>query len=210
MPDAHRPHPKAHWCWRRILVAVAAAMASAVPTSVKHGVNGEAALIANPSAPPLVRPHSTVVVGDLHGDIDVLEQVLLTAGITQARGGPWALPASHPVTLVQMGDMVDGFNRRSPATINCNASIAVVRRMMQLQEQARSRGSEVVAMLGNHEMMNMLGDYRCVSAGCGANVAANCPHSSRPLHARVVFLFSFKTNLNEAGAGAEEAQKASV
>ena len=116
--------------------------------------------------PPLVSAGSTVVIGDLHGDVGVLEQILLRAGIITSIGGPWALDASHPITLVQMGDMVDGKNRNGHQ-LPQNDSIAVVRRVMQLQGQAKAAGggNVVVPLLGNHEVMNLQGKFRYVSDG---------------------------------------------
>ena len=106
--------------------------------------------------------NSSLVIGDLHGDLGVLEQILVSSGVVSFAGGPWALPATHPVSLIQMGDMVDGKPRGSTSESR-DASIAVVERMMELQTQAQEAGSEVVVIMGNHEFMNLKGDYRYVS-----------------------------------------------
>ncbi|RKO88199.1 Metallo-dependent phosphatase-like protein, partial [Blyttiomyces helicus] len=90
-----------------------------------------------------------VAVGDLHGDLPHAVRVLMMAGISDDSGN-WV---GGQTTFVQTGDIVD----RGPDTI-------VLYEMMQrLTSQAAEAGGKVVALLGNHEVMNMQDDLRYVT-----------------------------------------------
>jgi hypothetical protein len=91
-----------------------------------------------------------VAVGDVHGSYDNLAAVLRFTGLTDAKD-KWAGGKAH---LVQTGDLLDrGTEGRK-----------VLDLLMRLEGEARKAGGRVHALLGNHEVMNMLGDLRYVSA----------------------------------------------
>ena len=91
-----------------------------------------------------------VAVGDVHGSYDNLVQVLRFTGLTDAKD-KWAGGKAH---LVQTGDLLDrGTDGRK-----------VLDLLMRLEGEARKAGGRVHALLGNHEVMNMLGDLRYVNA----------------------------------------------
>lgn len=95
-------------------------------------------------APP--QPARIVAVGDLHGDFSVWRDIALAAGVENA-GGHWT---GGRTILVQVGDVVD----RGPD------SLKIIRELMRLQKQAPKQGGRVIALVGNHEAMNMTGDLR--------------------------------------------------
>lgn len=101
------------------------------------------ALSAAPGAPRIV------AVSDVHGDYAVFVQVLQQAGVIDARR-KWS---GGTTVLVQTGDVPD----RGPQ------SRKVMDLLMDLEKQSRKAGGQVHALLGNHEVMNMLGDLRYVS-----------------------------------------------
>jgi hypothetical protein len=89
-----------------------------------------------------------VAIGDVHGDFDALVAILQKAGlIGQSRH--WS---GSNTTLVQTGDLLD----RGPK------SREVLDLMMALEKEATGRKGKVRATLGNHEVMNMMGDLRYV------------------------------------------------
>lgn len=102
------------------------------------------------SALPAGAQQRIVAVGDIHGDFDALLSILRTAGVVdenlQWTGGK--------TILVQTGDVLD----RGPR------SRSVMDLLMMLEKQAPKSGGRVIALLGNHEVMNMMGDLRYVSA----------------------------------------------
>lgn len=96
-------------------------------------------------------PQRIVAVGDLHGDYDAWAAIARAAGLVDAKG-KWA---GGKTTLVQMGDVPD----RGPD------SLKIVRQLMKLQREARGKGGQVIALVGNHEAMNITGDLRYVHPG---------------------------------------------
>ncbi|TPX47469.1 hypothetical protein SeMB42_g00708 [Synchytrium endobioticum] len=90
-----------------------------------------------------------VAIGDLHGDLPNTLKVLEFAGIINDQQD-WI---ATNTTLVQVGDVVD----RGPDT---KAIYGLLRR---LSNDSSAYGSDVVGVLGNHEIMNMFGDLRYVN-----------------------------------------------
>ena len=103
-----------------------------------------AAIPAVAASPP--QPDRIVAIGDLHGDFSVWRDISGAAGLVDA-AGHWA---GGRTTLVQVGDVVD----RGPETLK------ILRELMRLQKEAPKQGGRVVALVGNHEAMNMTGDLR--------------------------------------------------
>jgi hypothetical protein len=91
-----------------------------------------------------------VAVGDVHGAFDRFVAMLKTAGILDG-DDRWAGGRTH---LVQVGDVLDR-GIEGPKALDL---------LMRLEGQAEKAGGRVHSLLGNHEVMNMLGDLRYVSA----------------------------------------------
>lgn len=92
-----------------------------------------------------------VAISDPHGAYDAMVQTLINAEIIDGDRN-WSGGDSH---LVLTGDMVDrGADSRK-----------VMDLVMQLEEQAVADGGMVHLLLGNHEVMNLVGDLRYVSPG---------------------------------------------
>lgn len=102
-------------------------------------------------APPLTAQGAPriVAIGDIHGNIDGLKSILTTAGLIGA-GGRWRGGRTH---LIQTGDYMD----RGEQTR------AVLDFLMALEPRARKAGGRALALLGNHEVMNLIGDTRDVT-----------------------------------------------
>ena len=109
---------------------------------------------AAPSAAPKTAtaadsPARLVAVGDLHADLEDALAVLRLAGLVDA-AGHWS---GGTAVLVQTGDITD----RGPD------SKELIELMMRLEGEAAAAGGSVHALLGNHEAMNLQGDWRYVS-----------------------------------------------
>ena len=99
--------------------------------------------------PAAQAPSRIVVVSDVHGDLAALVDILVSAGVIDSRR-TWK---GGTAILVQTGDLPD----RGPH------SRKVMDLLIDLEKQARKAGGRVHALLGNHEVMNMLGDLRYVT-----------------------------------------------
>ncbi len=92
-----------------------------------------------------------VAIGDLHGDFDECVRLLRSAELIDKRNR-WIGDKAH---LVQTGDILDrGAESRK-----------IMDLLIKLEGQAKKAGGRVHVLLGNHEVMNLLGDLRYVSAG---------------------------------------------
>ena len=92
-----------------------------------------------------------VVIGDIHGAYDRFVALLRTAGLVDNRER-WS---GGKAVFIQTGDVLD----RGP---DSRKAIDLLRR---LESQARDAGGRVYPLLGNHEFMRLVGDWRYVSAG---------------------------------------------
>ena len=99
--------------------------------------------------PAAQAPSRIVVVSDVHGDLAALVAILVDAGVIDNRRN-WK---GGTTIFVQTGDVPD----RGPD------SRKVMNLLIELEKQARKAGGRVHALLGNHEVMNMLGDLRYVT-----------------------------------------------
>jgi len=116
------------------------------------------------SGPPTSTP-LLIAIGDVHGDFDDFCSILQTAGLIDEQRH-WT---GGKATLLQLGDLID----RGPKPRE------VLDLMVSLDEQSAKAGGRVVALLGNHEMMNLMGDLRYVSVGNYASFADSESESRR-------------------------------
>ncbi|MBI4956073.1 MAG: metallophosphoesterase [Myxococcales bacterium] len=111
-----------------------------------------------PTSGPLVRqpaPKRLVAVGDLHGDLAATRRVLRLAGVLD-EADHWA---GGDAWLVQTGDQIDrGDDDR-----------AVLDLFERLPAEAQVAGGRVLALLGNHELMNVALDFRYVASASFAS-----------------------------------------
>ncbi len=100
---------------------------------------------AGPAAPMDI-PSRIVVVGDLLGDRGRSDRALALAGVLSA-DGHWNAGST---VLVQLGDLIDP----GPDTK------AVVERWMALADEAAAAGGKVIVVLGEHEALDLLGEWK--------------------------------------------------
>jgi hypothetical protein len=101
--------------------------------------------------------HRIVAVGDLHGDFSAWRDIVRSASLVD-HDGHWT---GGDTILVQAGDAVD----RGPN------SLEIIEDLMRLQKEAARAHGQVIAMVGNHEAMNLTDDLRYVSAADFAGYA---------------------------------------
>ena len=99
--------------------------------------------------PEATAPARIVVVGDLLGDRARSDRALSLAGVLSP-DGHWNAGST---VLVQLGDLIDP----GPDTK------AVVERWMALGDEAAAAGGRVVVLLGEHEALDLLGEWKEIS-----------------------------------------------
>src|SRR3989441_1206953 len=103
---------------------------------------------AGAATPPDSAP-SLIAIGDVHGDYNDFVAILQRTGLIDEQHH-WA---GGKTTLVQTGDLID----RGPQPRE------VMDLMISVEQEAPKSGGRVVALMGNHEMMNLMGDLRYVT-----------------------------------------------
>jgi Calcineurin-like phosphoesterase len=104
---------------------------------------------AGPAKVSAEAPQNVVAIGDVHNDFDDFVAILRRTGLINEQNH-WA---GGKTTFVQVGDLLD----RGPKPRE------VMDLMMAIEKEAASAGGRVVSLLGNHEVMNIMGDLRYVT-----------------------------------------------
>lgn len=104
---------------------------------------------AGPTRVPVEPVDLVVAIADVHGDFDAFVSILQRTGLIDKQNH-WA---GGKTTFVQVGDLLD----RGPKPRE------VMDLMIALEKESAQAGGRVVSLLGNHEMMNIMGDLRYVT-----------------------------------------------
>src|SRR3979490_1432532 len=120
-------------------------------------VSAAALAWAGPVKPPAEPPESVVAIADVHNDFDDFVAILRHTGLIDKQNH-WT---GGKTTFVQVGDLLD----RGPKPRE------VMDLMMALEKEAVQAGGRVVGLLGNHEVMNIMGDLRYVTPANYASFA---------------------------------------
>jgi hypothetical protein len=126
------------------LVAALLAVASSQPSAQQRGKPDEFPC-------DIQTPERVVAIGDIHGAHDQFVAILRAAGLIDTRNR-WS---GKKAVLVQTGDVLD----RGPD------SRKAIDLLIKLEGEARGAGGRVYALLGNHELMRLVSDWRYVSEG---------------------------------------------
>jgi Calcineurin-like phosphoesterase len=94
-----------------------------------------------------------VVIGDIHADYEILLAVLKKAGLINDKL-EWIGGKTY---LVMIGDLVDGKARIDDW--NGDSDIKVINFLGKLIKLAKRKGGDVIILLGNHEFMNIRGNF---------------------------------------------------
>ena len=109
-----------------------------------------------------------VIIGDIHGDIKRLKTILIDAKIIN-NNIEWIAEPTNTV-VVQMRDQVDSLNRdESIAEWEVLDDVEVIYFTNLLDKFAQSKGGRFISIIGNHEFMNVIGNYSYVSSKSMAN-----------------------------------------
>ena len=96
-------------------------------------------------------PKRLVAIGDLHGDLGGARAALRAAGAIDERDR-WI---GGELVVVQTGDVLDRGDDEQ----------AILDLLGRLEREALAAGGAVIALIGNHELMNAAGDFRYVTPG---------------------------------------------
>jgi hypothetical protein len=137
--------------------AATAGRATWIASRVLHAFVALAAVACHadePTAPPApaLRFKATdrvVAIGDLHGDLAATRRALRLAGAIDGKDR-WI---GQRLVVVQTGDQLDRGDDEPD----------ILALLDRLRQDARAQGGDVIALNGNHELMNVAGDFRYVT-----------------------------------------------
>lgn len=129
-------------------------VSSFIDTFIDFSVSGGLFLPPEPpSSPnPTVFPQPTrlVAIGDIHGDLAKAKQALKLANLIDTNDR-WI---GGSTTVVQVGDILD----------RGGEEIKLLYLFEKLKREAAKSGGMIITMNGNHEIMNVDGDFRYVTS----------------------------------------------
>ena len=101
-----------------------------------------------------------VVFGDIHGDFELLLSLFLKSGVIN-ENLDWI---GKDTIVVQMGDLLDRGGRGvSIDTDNPCEEVDILQFLEVIHKKAQKSNGHVLCLFGNHELMNLLGDFRYTS-----------------------------------------------
>lgn len=99
-----------------------------------------------------------IAIGDLHGDYDRTISLFRKLELIDINNYWIAKPKK--TFVVQLGDQLDGGGRGGE---DSSGELKLIQFMEDINKKAMAVGGAVLSLIGNHEVMNMLGDFRFAS-----------------------------------------------
>lgn len=103
-----------------------------------------------------------IIIGDVHGDIKRFKKILIDAHIIN-NNLEWIAEPSNTI-IVQMGDQIDSANRSSEIKDwEVLDDVNMLYFTSTLNNLAKMKGGLVISLIGNHELLNVMGVFSYVS-----------------------------------------------
>jgi hypothetical protein len=100
-----------------------------------------------------------LVIGDLHADFNKTKEIFINFSLIDVNENWIANPKD--TVVVQMGDQLDGGGRSDNESFG---ELDLIKFMDRIHLNAEKDGGGVYSLIGNHEIMNLLGDFRYSSS----------------------------------------------
>ena len=102
-----------------------------------------------------------IAIGDIHSDLNLAKKILKIAKVINDNE-EWCGGDTY---VIQVGDQIDSYrsSRKKMDDGEIPNDINTMFFFSELHKQAYKKGGAVISLLGNHELMNVLGDMRYVS-----------------------------------------------
>jgi hypothetical protein len=135
------------------------------------------------SNPTILPPANRIIaIGDMHGDMNLVLDCLLLSNVIQKTKNKknsiqvklhskiqYYVWSGKDTIIVQIGDQIDSCRPSNSESSSCNGDtdfaedIEILEFFSKLHEQAQKEKGGVYSLLGNHELMNVEGNFTYVS-----------------------------------------------
>jgi hypothetical protein len=112
----------------------------------------------NDSKDILNKRNRLLVIGDIHADFNLFKHILVKSKLINNKEEWIAKPKD--TVIVQVGDLLDGGGRFSQEVYGEKHIMELINK---INKQARKLGGGFYPILGNHELMNVYGDFKYAS-----------------------------------------------
>ena len=112
----------------------------------------------NDSKDILKKRDRLIVIGDIHADFNLFNHILVQSKLIDTNQNWIAQPKD--TVIVQVGDILDGGGRFGKEV---HGEKNIVELINKINKQARKLGGGFYPLLGNHELMNVYGDFKYAS-----------------------------------------------
>ena len=102
-----------------------------------------------------------IIIGDVHGDIKRFKSILIDSKIINDNL-EWIADPPNTI-IVQLGDQIDSLNRNTNENWEILNDYEMIYFTEHLNNIARVKGGFCISLIGNHELMNVIGDFSYVS-----------------------------------------------
>jgi len=102
-----------------------------------------------------------IIIGDIHGDLKRFKAILIDASIIN-NNFEWIADPPNTI-IVQLGDQIDSLNRCTKENWEVLNDYEMIYFTEHLDNIARVKGGRCISLIGNHELMNVIGDFSYVS-----------------------------------------------
>jgi len=107
------------------------------------------------------QPDRIVVIGDVHGDFERLLTCLVAVNVFSPHL-EWIAEPKNTI-VVQLGDQIDSASRGGDPSWERKADLDVLFMTDKMDRIAAAHGGRFISLIGNHEIMNFMGEYHFVS-----------------------------------------------
>jgi hypothetical protein len=109
-----------------------------------------------------------IIIGDIHGDIRRFKNILVNAKVIN-NNLEWIAQPPETV-IVQLGDQIDSLNRNTTENWEVLKDYEMIYFTDYLNLIARAKGGYCISLIGNHELMNIIGDFSYVSDNSNSDI----------------------------------------
>jgi len=102
-----------------------------------------------------------VIIGDIHGDIKRFKEILIDSRVINDNL-EWIAEPPNTI-IVQLGDQIDSLNRSTNENWEVLNDYEMIYFTEHLNMIAKCKGGLCISLIGNHELMNIIGDFSYVS-----------------------------------------------